>query len=262
MRLAYLLILPLILWFPAAALRADDPPAKAKELLEKALRAHGGETAMVKLLTAEWSGRGLAYRNGDEEHAIPFYADWQAALPSRCRYVFKFRGLGANLPVITALDGDKAWRSYGDTRGGEDLVEKRLKEEQEDAYALYVARLVPLLSGDFKLTPLPIGGREGRYVLGLKVEQAGHRPNYLYFDKRTGYLSHQERTVYDVEQHKELLQTTTYQNFKPLGGAILPQSHTIKRGGKLFMELEISKVEPKQALDEKLFIKPIEKDKP
>lgn len=252
----------LVLVHFASPTRADDPPPKAKELLAKAIRAHGGEPALTKLLTAEWSGRGLAYRKGDEEHGIPFYADWLAALPNRYRYVYKFRGLGANLPVITALDGDKAWRHYGDTRGGEDLLEKRLKEEQEDAHALYLARLVPLLGGDYKLTPTPIGSREGRYVLGLKVEREGFRPNYLYFDKRTGYLSHQERTVFDVEQGKELLQTTSYQNFKPLGGATLPQSITIKRGGKLFMELEISKVDPKQELDDKLFVKPVEKDKP
>src|SRR6187401_3017135 len=121
-------LITLVLTGVCPPLPAQDQ--KVRDLLTKAFKAHGGEEAMRKLLTAEWSGRGLAYRKEDENHGIPFYGDWQAALPNRYRYVFKFRGLGANLPVTTALDGDKAWRSYGDARGGEDLVEKRLKEEQ------------------------------------------------------------------------------------------------------------------------------------
>jgi hypothetical protein len=257
------IFLAAIAFLPVATLvRADDPPQAAKTILAKAIQAHGGEQALTKLMTATWSGRGLSYKKDDDQHAIAFYGEWMAALPNRYRYVYKFRGLGANLPVTTGLDGDKAWRSFSDARGGEDLVDQRLKEEQEEAHAVYLTRLVPLLQGDYKITTTPIGMREGRYVLGLKVERQGYKPNTLYFDRKVGYLTHHERAVFDVELGKDVVQVTMYQTFKPLGGAIQPQSHTIKRGGKLFMELEIDKIEPKTELEDKLFVKPVAKDKP
>jgi hypothetical protein len=256
-----LLVALLVAW-PLLTLEAQDVPTAARTLVTKAIQAHGGDQPLRRLLTAEWAGRGLAYKKGNEEQGIAFYGEWQAALPNRLRYVYKFRGLGANLPVTTAFDSDKAWRAFSDSRGGEDLLEKRLEEEKEEAHALYLTRLVPLLGGDYKLTPTPLGSREGRYVLGVKVERPGFRDNTLYFDRKLGYLSHQERRIFDTEEGKEVLQVTTYHNFKPMGGATLPQSHTIKRAGKLHLELEINKVDPKQELDDRLFVKPVEKDKP
>src|SRR5262245_19375721 len=93
-------------------MHAQDVPASARTLVTKAIQAHGGDAVMRRLLTAEWSGRGLAYKKGDEERGIAFYGEWMAALPNKYRYIYKFRGLGSNLPVTTAYDTDKAWRAF------------------------------------------------------------------------------------------------------------------------------------------------------
>src|SRR4051812_18486772 len=85
------------------SLQAEDVPPAARTLVTKAIQAHGGEPALRRLLTATWTGRGLAYKKDDEEHAMAFFADWMAALPGKYRYVYKFRGLGSNLPVTTAF---------------------------------------------------------------------------------------------------------------------------------------------------------------
>jgi hypothetical protein len=68
--------------------------------------------------------------------------------------------------------------------------------------------------------------------------------------------------VFDVEQKKDVIQETRFEHFQPMAGALLPQSITVKRDGKLFMELEITKVDLLPSVDEKLFLKPPEPKSP
>jgi hypothetical protein len=244
-----------------AAVPADEPSPQVRALLEKALKAHGGWDAMQKLCTATWHGRGLAYRK-NSANASAFYGEWNAELPAKYRYKYDFKGLQGNLSIITTVNGDKAWRSFGDSRGSEDLTDKRLKEEQEELHSLYLSRLVPLLSGEYQISKMPIGKRDGRYILGLKVEKPGFRTNRLYFDRQLGLLTYMERSVLDFEVNKEVIQETRFEAFQPMGGARLPQTITVKRDGKLFLELEMSKVELKSGFDDKLFTKPPEPKMP
>jgi hypothetical protein len=216
---------------------------------------------MQKLMTASWKGRGIAYRK-ENANGTAFYGEWTSELPDKLRYKYDFKGVQGNLPVITAINGQKAWRSFGDGRGSEDLEDKRLKDEQEEVFSLYISRLVPLLQGECQLTSMPLGKRDNRYVLGLKVDKQDRRTNRLYFDRKLGLLSYMERSVFDVEQKKDVIQETRFEHFQAMGGALLPQSITIKRDGKLFLELEINKVEPLAAVDDKLFLKPPEPKSP
>lgn len=244
----------LALYLPASA--AAEPPAKVKELLNKAISAHGGHDVMGKLCTASWKGRGLLYRDGNEDKPLPFFGDWTAVLPDKYKYTYGFRAGGGSFPITTAIMGDKGWRSLRSNRGAEDMPDKQFKEEREEAHALYVTRLTPLLGNDYQLTALPVIQRDNRFILGLKVDRKGYRPITLFFDRQRGYLTYMDRKVIDTESGKEVTQETSYLNFKQLGKATLPQSITIKKGKKLSMELEIDSVTPRAEINDKEFIKP------
>ncbi len=235
---------------------AQEHPPQVRAILDKALQAQGGQPALQKLAIATWQGRGILYRKEEQEKGTPFFGEWCAELPVKFRALYKFRGINGFLPVTTVLNGDKGWRSFTDGRGSQDFDEKRFKEEREEAHAVFISRLAPLLDGGYQLTAQPIGKRDGRYIVGLKVEKPGYRTNRLYFDRQLGLLTYMDRMVFDTELSKDVLQETSFQHFQPMGGATLPQSITIKRDGKLFMEMEITKVEAKPSLDDQLFTRP------
>lgn len=243
--------------FPQAPGKGTIPP-KAKELLEKAIRAHGGFEQLDALTTASWRGRGLLYRDGREDKPAPFFGEWHGVLPGQYRYTYSFKGAGGNLPVTTGLHEGKGWRSLITGRGADDLVEKLANEVAEEAHAHYVSRLTPLLSGQYQLTVLPVAKRDERFILGLKADRLGFRSILLFFDRQLGYLTFMDRKVYDAEKNEDVLQETSFLNFKAFGKATLPQSITVRKGKKLLMEVEMDKYEPKTEFAKKFFEKPVE----
>ncbi len=231
---------------------------KTKELINKAIQAHGGVEALDKLSTATWKGRGLLYRDRDgrEDKPLPFYGDWSAALPGNYRYTYAFKGVGGRLPLTTGLLGEKAWRTLRPDRGADDLPEEQMKTVKDEAHAWYVSRLVPLLGGDYQLMTLPATQRDNHFILGLKVDRKGYRTIYLFFDRQSNLLTYMDRKVFDPEKKQEALQETSYANFKQMGGATLPQSIVTRQGKKLVLELDIDTVTPMDSLPNKLFEKP------
>ena len=250
-----LLLLTALLVSSAQPVNAE-PPAKAKELLNKAIQAHGGSDVMDKLCTATWKGRGLLYKDGKEDKPLPFFGDWSAVLYTKYLYSYGFKAGGGSFPVTNGLNGEKGWRLMRPNSAAEDLPEKNLKAMQEEAHAWYVSRLVPLLSGDYQLTVMPVAQRDNRFILGLKADRQGYRTIYLFFDRQKSYLTYMDRKVLDPETGKEVMQETSYLNFKQMGDATLPQSITIRQGKKLAMELEIDSVTPQAEILDKKFEKP------
>lgn len=234
-----------------------QPTGKTKELLTKAILAHGGAEALEKLSTASWKGRGLLYREGKEDKPLPFYGEWSAELPGNYRYTYAFKGIGGGrLPVTTGLLVDKAWRTMRPDRGADDLTEQQMKIEKDEAHAWHVSHLTPLLTKDYQLMALPQTQRDGRNILGLKVDRKGFRGIYLFFDKQTNLLIYMDRKVFDPEKKQEVLMETSYVNFKQLGGATLAQSIAMRQGKKLVMELEIDTVTLVASFPDKFFEKP------
>lgn len=232
--------------------------AKARQLVEKAIQAHGGLAALTKLESASWNGRGLLYRDGNEEKPLPFFGDWHAEKFDKYRYTYAFKGAGGNLPVTNGLLDGKAWRTMRVNRGADDLPERLAQAMKEEAHAWYVSRLTPLLQGDYQLTMLPATQRDNRQILGLKVDRKPFKSIYLFFDKQLGYLTYLDRKVADMENQQEALVETSYQNFRKMGQATLPQSITMRQGKKLLMEIEMEKVEPKSGFPPQFFEKPPE----
>jgi hypothetical protein len=231
---------------------------KARQLVEKAIQAHGGLAALTKLETASWNGRGLLYREGKEDKPLPFYGDWHAEKFEKYRYTYAFKGAGGNLPVTHGLLQGKGWQTMRLNRGAEDLPERLSQAMKEEAHAWYVSRLAPLLQSDYQLTLLPATQRDNRQILGIKVDRKPFKTIYLFFDKQKGYLTYLDRKVADMDNQQEALMETSYLNFRKMGEAILPQSITLRQGKKLLMEIELEKVEPKSGFPARFFEKPPE----
>src|SRR5579864_1347099 len=89
--------------------RADDKDAHA--VLDKAIKALGGEEKLGKVEAATWKGRGKVTINGDDN---PFSIQTTMQGLDRVRTEFEGEFNGNAVKVVTVLNGDKGWRKFGD----------------------------------------------------------------------------------------------------------------------------------------------------
>jgi hypothetical protein len=239
----------LILASAGSAPAADQGETKA--IVDKALKARGGEAKLAKLKAASWKSKGTAVYNGED---IPFTADWTLEGARKNRIDADAESNSETIKVVIVLNGDKGWF---DLAGNVDeLNDDRLKEEQERAYVEWLTTLLPLKDKSLKLSPLGESKVADRDAVGISVSSKGHRDVSLYFDKAKGRLLKSETRVKDVDQGAELTQVVLYSDFKESDGVTHPTKLSYKRDGNRYIEMEISDFKLEEKAEGKLFEKP------
>jgi hypothetical protein len=225
----------------SGALRAEEP----KEIIDKAIKAAGGEEKLAKFKAHTWSAKGTYYGAGD---GMPYTAEYAVQFPDKIRVEIK------NVFTLV-LNGDKGWMKMGEN--AEEMNADQLTEQKEQQHAGYVASLLPLKDKAYTLTALGDSKVGDRPVVGVKVSSKGHRDVNLYFDKDTNLLAKGEWTVKAMEEGgKEVAQETLYSDYKDVDGAKVPMKVALNRDGKKYVESENSDVKVAEKLDDSLFGKP------
>jgi ribosomal protein L20A (L18A) len=225
----------------AGVLRADEP----KDIIEKAIKATGGEEKLAKYKAQTWSAKGKYYGMGEGQD---YTAEYAMQHPDK----FKFTVTG----IFTIVyDGSKGWRKMGEETS--EMTPEQLTEQKEQMYAGYIATLLPLREKTYTLTPLGEVKVGNRAAVGVKVSSKGHRDVNLYFDKESNLLTKSETTVKDEQQNgKEVNQEELYSDHQDVEGVKIPMKMTITRDGKKFVEAENSNVKLLEKLDDNTFTKP------
>jgi hypothetical protein len=225
----------------ARAAEAED----ARAVIDRAVKAAGGEKALAKRKAMTWTSKGTYYGMGAE---IPFTANYALELPNKSR-------LEIENFMTRVVNGDKGWvQMMGETR---ELEKDQLAEAREALYLDGVATLVPLKGEGFKLSPLGDSKVGDAAAVGVKVAHAGHRDVKLFFDKKSGLLLKIESTVKAQEQGgKEVTQEAVYRDYTDVDGVKVPQKMTIKRDGERYVEAENSDVKFPARVPAKEFEKP------
>jgi hypothetical protein len=223
------------------ALRAEEP----KEIIEKAIKATGGEEKLAKFKAQTWAAKGTYYGAGEGQ---PYTAEYAVQLPDKIRVDIK------NV-FILVYDGDKGWMKMGDN--AQEMTAEQLAEQKEQQHAHYITTLLPLKGQDYTLATLGDSKVGDHPVVGVKVSSKGRRDVNLYFDKDTNLLAKGEWTVKAMEEGgKEVMQETLYSDYKDVEGVKVPMKIVLNRDGKKYVESENSDVKPADKLDESLFGKP------
>jgi hypothetical protein len=246
MRKTGCLILAVSVALVAVGLSRADDRSEAMALIDKAIKASGGEAKLAKFNAQSWREKGTYYGMGN---GLPYTGVYVIQRPDK----FSMEIEGAFKIV---LNGDKGWIKSGDGAATE-MTKEQLAEQKEEQYTGWVTSLLPLKEKGYTLTPLPEIKVDNRPAVGVKVAHEGHRDVKLYFDKETALPAKTEATAKDLEQGgKEVNQEAYYSNYKEVEGAQIPMKVVIKRDGKLFVEAENSDVKPAGKLDDKVFAKP------
>ncbi|MCI0704566.1 MAG: hypothetical protein L0241_26215 [Planctomycetia bacterium] len=232
----------------AAPVRADDA-ADAKAIIDKAIKAHGGEK-LAKLPAFVASMKGKVHVM---EQAIDFTGEVSSFGPEKQKVDIEVEVAGMKFRVIEVRNGDKGWiRMDNNTK---EMDKDKFEEAKEQGYAGWVTTLIPLKDKQFKLATVGEIEIDKRKAVGVKVSSKGHRDIDLYFDKETGLLVKTETRAKD-DAGVEANQETFYSDYKDVKGTKQAMKFVIKRDSKLFLEGEATEYTLLEKLDDSVFDKP------
>jgi hypothetical protein len=181
--------------------RAEDPSATA--ILDKAIKALGGEEKLAKIEAFSWKAKvtfGPAGREMDAEVIFKGLDHMR-------------RAYGVNLVVLA---GDRGWRKVRDAPIA--LSDAVIAIEKRTSYLQVIpVILLPIKRNDFKYEAAGEGQVGDKPALGLKITAPDGKDFTLFFDKETG-LPVKEVARVDSTGGREATAETTFSEYKDFGG--------------------------------------------
>ncbi len=226
----------------------DDRDA-ALAVIDRAIRAHGGESALAKTRYIHRLGKGAWILFGKEN---PFTVDTTLQLPERLRDAIEMEANGQKSRMTIVLNGGRAWQSFG--AGGVELEKERIAELRDETYVMSLTTLLPLKEKTITLSAPAGSNVQGKPASAIKVTGANRPEATLFFDNQAGLLVKIERTAkqaglslkkeYFLEDHKEF------------EGVKLPTRWLESTNGNKTIDLAIRSYDFPTSVDAKMFEKP------
>jgi hypothetical protein len=139
----------------ATLTRAQD----AKSVLDKALKAMGGEKKLAEAKVVSWKGKGTITFGGEDN---AFTSETTLGGVDHMRSSFEANIMGNDIKGTTVVAGDKGWRLFADMKS--EMDKDGLANEKRMMYLqLIPVTLVPLRQKEFKVevgATEKVGGRE------------------------------------------------------------------------------------------------------
>jgi hypothetical protein len=225
----------------------DDP----KALIEKAIKAHGGEDNLAKLKMVRVKSAGNLEIMG---LSVKFTSEVLYQLPNKYKNKMQVDLGGMKVKLTQVLNGNKAWvEGDGMTK---DIEGDELKAIQEEGYANIVETLTPLLKDKaFTLSVIPEVKVNEKPAIGVKVKAKDHKDIDLYIDKETNLVVRVVRDSYDSDTMKEATFETIYTEFKQFDGVKHGTKVRVNKDGKKYAEIDVSEVKVLDKIDPNEFNK-------
>ncbi len=231
------------------AARADDKDVQA--VLDKGIKALGGEEKLGKVKAAAWKAKGKISFGGNDND---FTNQTTVQGLDHFRSEFEADFGGNKLQGVTVLSGDKGWRKFGDNQMPMD--KDGLANEKRNVYLQVIpVTLLPLKEKGFKVAAAAEEKVGGKPAAGLKVTAADGKDFTLYFDKESGLPVKMVAKVIGFGG-EESTQETTFSGYKEFDGIKKATKIDSKRNGEKFIEQEITEFKVMDKVDPKTFTEP------
>jgi hypothetical protein len=231
----------------SAAAQTDDA-AKAQKLVDRAIKAMGGDKAINKTSIAIVEDAGTYYGMGE---GVPYTGRYVYDLKNR-RYRVEIVGF-----FVSVIDKDKGWTSaMGNVT---DLEGDALTNGKEGVLVNYAMSLIPLQKPNrkFKLSLAGEDEVDGEKCDGINIDHDNMPTVTLFFSRKSGLIKKSRYKTRSAEEgFKEVTDETVYHKYKKFDGVQNPVSMTMNRDGKKFIESRPAKVSYPDSVDEKEFKKP------
>jgi len=222
---------------------ADEQAAKA--VVDKAIKALGGDEKLGKAQAATWKGKGKMTFN---DNTNDFSSQVTVKGVDHIRSEFEGEFNGNAVKGVTVLAGDKAWRKFGDNAN--ELEGDALANQKRTAFLQIVPINPVVLKGkDFKLESSGEEKVDDKPAAVVKVTGPDGKDFKLFFDKESGLPVKMVAQVAGF-QGGDFTQETTFGDYKDFGGIKKATKVESKRDGQRFLVQEVTefkvldKVEP------------------
>lgn len=238
-------------WMLAAANSIHAEDAAAKAVLDKAVKALGGEAKLTKAETYIRKAKGTITFNGNDS-SVTLESTIQGLDRARNDFEGQF---GDNKVKGTAvLNGDKGWRKFNDNLM--ELDANALANEKRGLYLLVVpARIVPIFGKGFQYASDGEEKIDKKAAVKVKITAPDGKDFTISFDKESGLPVKVVARVAGI-QGQEFTQETIYSDYKDVDGIKRPMKVSAKRDGQSFMEQEVNEFKVLDKVDPKTFEKP------
>jgi hypothetical protein len=235
----------------ADSVRADDQ-ADMKALVDKAIKAAGGEAKLKTFQAFTWKAKGTVHI-GDKKAEITIDASMQAADQCRLDMTAEIDGQTRNVSLV--INKDKGW--FKGPKQANAIPKEILPALLTDFRALRLAQmLLGLKHKDCKLSALgevKVGDQD---AVGIKASRKGFADVDIYFDKKTALPVKCQAQVIDNKENKELSHEFFFSDPKDTGGVKHFTKILFKRDGNKMIEVELSEIKSVDKLDGSIFAKP------
>jgi hypothetical protein len=230
------------------AVRAEEG---ANPVLDKAIKAMGGEEKLGKIKAFQVKGKGTINIMDNES---PFTTSVIAQGLDHSRQEFEGEFGGNKIKGVSILAGDKGWRSFAGMTM--DLDADALADAKRAQY-LQVApmTLVPLKGKGFKVESAPDEKVGDKNAKALKITGPDSKTFTLYFDEESGLPVKMVAKVRGF-MGEEFVQTTTYSDYKDFDGIKKSTKSEAKRDGQKFQDMQLVEFKVLDSVDPKTFAEP------
>jgi len=234
-----------LLFVPGAPARADDP--EAKSILDKAIKALGGEEKLGKATAFSWKAKGTVNFNGEERES-------NTQVTHKGLDHFRREFGNDEFHGLVVLAGNKGWRKFGDDQT--DLDDDALANEKRNVYLQVIPiTLVALKGNGFKYEKVGEEKVGDKPAVVLKVTGSDSKDFTLYFDKESGVPVKQVAKVVGF-QGQEYTAETTFADCKDFDGIKKATKIEIKRDGEKFQVMEVTEFKVLDKVDPEAFAEP------
>ena len=222
-----------VLGAPGMAARAQEP--RPEEIIDKAIRAHGGEEKLA----------GLSGFTLKERMVYPGAATYDTQivvqLPGRYRSERTTSSGGKSSTTLIVLDGEQGWLKSNDvvTPYPKTFLESMQKYTVPYMGPRSILRLRARQKNPAcQFTTTGEGTVEGRPAVGLRMKLEGGPEATWYFDKETGLLLKEEQRTKRFEGEDTVVETL-YGDYQTFDGFPMARKVTSRRDGKLASTTEL-----------------------
>ena len=197
---------------------SPSAPPDAKTLVERAIKARGGEKALENATVFEWKGRATVYE--EEDAKVVLDGHWIVEPPDRAVVITTEAGKGKESTRRTVLLGAEGWT--------------------QPLYFASLARALPLRDPSFRLT---VAGPRT-----LRVEKEGRPTVDLLYDG-TGWLDTLRAQVPNPDGAGTVVEEITFTGEVFSKGVRWPRRINVSRDGEPYVDLEITEFRIGSAAD-------------
>lgn len=223
---------------------AQEGQNEARAILEKAIKAHGGEAYLNKYQAATLKTKGHVEVMG----GIDFTQDLRFQLPDKFRDESEFEVNGMSFRTTLIYNAGKASL---DVNGMKIDMGQKLEESLKNGVRLLQAgKLVPLRGKGYDLSIVGEAKVNDQPAIGVRIAREGQRDIIFYFDKKTSLTVKMEHRTVDPMTEQELTEERIITEYHKVDGVPQPKKMRIDRDGKKYVELEVVEMKAHEKLDD------------